>query len=314
MPPPATTGSILARSETGTAEPSRATTFPTAVIQVYRALCLQCHDSDGTGQVVRDALPKVPDFTEPKWQAGRSDTQLSRSILEGKGKSMPRMKDKLGSVDVQQLVAFVRGFRGGGQVVDDEPEEPSAPGPLAVAVQPAGSVPRATAPAPPSSKELSIREGGRFFPKFCARCHGADGRGSAVRDSLPAIPDFTARAWQETRTDPQLVVSILEGKGAEMPAFQDKLAREHGSRPGGLPPRVRPRDDATGWSRVGRFRGPFPTTHGGVPGPPATKRVPLSAVVPTQVQRSRATTFHRLLSDGAPALTRLEGKETRGIP
>src|SRR5437588_10526535 len=37
MPPPATTGSILAQSGTGTAEPNRATTFPEAVIQVYHA-------------------------------------------------------------------------------------------------------------------------------------------------------------------------------------------------------------------------------------------------------------------------------------
>src|SRR5205085_6467744 len=95
-PPPRATadraGSILARSEAGTAEPKRAPAVPATVIQVYRASCLQCHDVDGRGEAVRDTLPRVPDFTEPKWQAGRTDTQLSRSILEGKGKSMPRMK------------------------------------------------------------------------------------------------------------------------------------------------------------------------------------------------------------------------------
>jgi len=69
-------------------------------------------------------------------------------------------------------------------------------------------------------------QGRELFLTGCSSCHGADGKGSVVRDSLPAIPDFTARAWQESRTDPQLVVSILEGKGADMPAFQDKLARE----------------------------------------------------------------------------------------
>ena len=34
---------------------------------------------------------------------------------------MPRMRDKLGSVDVRQMVAFVRKFSGGKQIVDDEP-------------------------------------------------------------------------------------------------------------------------------------------------------------------------------------------------
>jgi mono/diheme cytochrome c family protein len=40
---------------------------------------------------------------------------------------------------------------------------------------------------------------------------------------MPAIPDFTSRAWQESRTNPQLNVSILEGKGTLMPAFRGRV-------------------------------------------------------------------------------------------
>jgi mono/diheme cytochrome c family protein len=187
---------------------------------------VQCHDVDGRGEIVRDTLPRIPDFTEPQWQAGRTEDQLSRSILDGKGKSMPRMKDKLGSVDVRQMVALVRGFRGGGQVVEGEPEEPLAPERPAAVVNSTGFIPRPAEPSPPSMAERSIREGSRLFQRSCAMCHGADGRGSGVRATMPAIPDFTARAWQERRTDPQLIVSILEGKGTNMPAFRDKVARE----------------------------------------------------------------------------------------
>jgi len=42
---------------------------------------------------------------------------------------------------------------------------------------------------------------------------------------MPTIPDFTRRAWQEGRRDPQLIISILDGKGVEMPPFRDKLTR-----------------------------------------------------------------------------------------
>jgi mono/diheme cytochrome c family protein len=170
-------------------------------------------------------MPKVPDFTDAAWHATRSDADLSRSILEGKGKSMPPMRGKLGSIDVGQLVAFVRAFRGGMQVVDDE-ENPAeaqrstAPAPATGAGSSAIEAPR------PNPKDLASREGGRTFLRTCATCHGSDGRGGEMRGSLPSIPDFTAGAWQVARNDPQLLVSVLEGRGTGMPPFRDKLSRD----------------------------------------------------------------------------------------
>ena len=113
-----------ARTEQATAAPARAPAFPEAVVRIFRTSCLQCHDSDGRGEAARDSLPQIPDFTAARWQVARSDAELSHSILEGKGKSMPRWKGKLGSVDVKQMVAFVRAFREGGQVVPDSEEPP----------------------------------------------------------------------------------------------------------------------------------------------------------------------------------------------
>jgi mono/diheme cytochrome c family protein len=43
---------------------------------------------------------------------------------------------------------------------------------------------------------------------------------------MPAIPDFTARAWQTTRETPQLSISILDGKGTLMPPWRSKLTLE----------------------------------------------------------------------------------------
>ena len=57
-----------------------------------------------------------------------------------------------------------------------------------------------------------------LFRQHCQRCHGADGTGRQG-----GLPVFTSRAWQERRTDVQLVVSILEGKGTGMPGFRGRL-------------------------------------------------------------------------------------------
>jgi mono/diheme cytochrome c family protein len=57
-----------------------------------------------------------------------------------------------------------------------------------------------------------------LFRQHCQRCHGADGTGRQG-----GLPVFTSRTWQERRTDVQLVVSILEGKGTGMPGFRGRL-------------------------------------------------------------------------------------------
>jgi mono/diheme cytochrome c family protein len=65
-----------------------------------------------------------------------------------------------------------------------------------------------------------------LYKKTCSKCHDADGKGTSARDSMPEIPDFTSALWQQSRTGAQLIVSILDGKGARMPAFADRLGRE----------------------------------------------------------------------------------------
>jgi mono/diheme cytochrome c family protein len=76
-----------------------------------------------------------------------------------------------------------------------------------------GAVGRATAAEP-------------LYAKFCQRCHGEDGRGTAVRDIFPKIPDFIAAGWQKQRSDVQLMASILAGKGVSMPSFRKHLSND----------------------------------------------------------------------------------------
>jgi mono/diheme cytochrome c family protein len=191
-------------------------------IQVYRASCVECHDLDGRGEFTRENLPAIPDFTDGKWQLSRSDAQLSHSILEGKGKSMPRMKKKLGAVDVTLMVALVRAFRDGKLKLEDEPDAPASSEKPAEAATTDGSA-RASSPVALGSNDKSAQQGSRLFQRSCSLCHGRDGKGAIARDSLPTIPDFTVRTWQQKRTNAQLRVSILDGKGTGMPAFRGKL-------------------------------------------------------------------------------------------
>ena len=202
------------------------------VVRIYRGACLRCHDSDGKGEVVRDLMNSIPDFADEAWHATRKDEDLRHSILEGKGKSMPAMRGKLGPVDVGQVVAFVRGFRGGEQSVEGDEAGSAASGTAAdpppgraadppVSTRPVSSA--AAAPRP-DREDARLREGSRTFQRACALCHGGDGRGATMRDALPRIPDFTAHAWQESRTDPRLVASVLDGRGTGMPPFQDRLS------------------------------------------------------------------------------------------
>jgi hypothetical protein len=74
-------------------------------ISLYNRYCIRCHGVDGTG--VWD-IPDVPDFTNARWQACRTDHQLVRSILEGRGAVMPPFR---GTLTLEQAWAMARYLR-----------------------------------------------------------------------------------------------------------------------------------------------------------------------------------------------------------
>jgi mono/diheme cytochrome c family protein len=206
---------------------------------IYGTFCFACHDTTGKGNPqIRISMPELPDFTATTWQKSRTDAELSQSILQGKGKFMLPMQDKLGTVDVKQMVALVRGFEGGKQVIPLE--APKAPGPPApvVATAPTVTAPAPIAPAPkvelplaapvapPGDTAARLRVGASIFRQFCFVCHGVDGTGTLMRPSMPPIPDFTSPAFQQERSDAQLLVSILDGKGTLMPANRGRVTDE----------------------------------------------------------------------------------------
>jgi mono/diheme cytochrome c family protein/uncharacterized membrane protein len=182
-------------------------------ISVFRAHCLECHDPDGRGESARELMRRIPDLTDSQWQDTRSDLDLARSIMEGK-RTMPAMKSKLRKGELENIVRLVRSFRDGRFQVseEDETENSSRTQPVEL-----------TTPGPVVNSPVSGRA---LFQRLCVLCHGADGTGSTARDQMLETPDFTDASWQARRGDAQLMESILDGKGSEMPPLREKISEE----------------------------------------------------------------------------------------
>jgi mono/diheme cytochrome c family protein len=207
---------------------------------IYGTYCFACHDTNGRGNpLIRQAMPELPDFTATAWQKDRTDAEFAQSILLGKGKFMLPMSDKLGTVDVKQMVALVRGFQDGKQIISVEaPKLPGPPAPVTVTAPSAilaTPLPKGQATASPVQVPLvalsedtaaRIRIGANVFRQFCFVCHGQDGKGTSMRPVLPPIPDFTSPTFHKEHSDAQLLISILDGKGAFMPANRGRVTEE----------------------------------------------------------------------------------------
>jgi mono/diheme cytochrome c family protein/uncharacterized membrane protein len=87
-----------------------AATGTPAARELFRQRCVRCHGADGTGSRFRRRQPDIPDFTDPAWQARRSDAQLLAGILDGKGEEMPPWRGKISEEQARGLVAYVRAF------------------------------------------------------------------------------------------------------------------------------------------------------------------------------------------------------------
>ena len=72
---------------------------------LYNRYCIRCHGVDGRG--IWD-IPDVPDFTNARWQASRTDAQLARMTIEGRGAVMPPFR---GTLTVEEAFAMARYLR-----------------------------------------------------------------------------------------------------------------------------------------------------------------------------------------------------------
>jgi mono/diheme cytochrome c family protein/uncharacterized membrane protein len=248
-------GAYAQTDSTGSSQRSTAAPVGTPIArELFKQHCAKCHGEDGTGSPARSLHPETPNFTARAWSGRLRDSQLQTSILDGKGDGMPAFRRKLNAEQVRQLVAHVRTFAPSkGKPGPDTHREPTSPSDfdeefhrneqemerlrkqfreLSKGETPRerpkpAEAPSRAEPVKPAAAEVvtapSVRE---LFRQHCTRCHGSDGSGSQVRHRKPELPDFTDRSWQARRSDDQLLASILDGKGKEMPPGRDKMSEE----------------------------------------------------------------------------------------
>jgi len=94
---------------------------------LYNRYCIRCHGVDGRG--IWD-IPDVPDFTNARWQASRSDGQLARMTLEGRGAVMPPFRGTLSLEEGWAMARYLRTFIPGTETPRPDlklPAKPAAP-------------------------------------------------------------------------------------------------------------------------------------------------------------------------------------------
>src|SRR5262249_45141514 len=94
------------------------------VASLYNRYCIRCHGVDGRG--VWD-IPDVPDFTNAHWMATRSDGQLARAILEGRGAVMPPVRGAMSLEESWAMARYLRTFIPGTEVSRPDTAPPSKP-------------------------------------------------------------------------------------------------------------------------------------------------------------------------------------------
>jgi hypothetical protein len=95
------------------------------IIGLYNRYCIRCHGVDGGG--VWD-IPDVPDFTSARWQACRSDAQLVRAILEGRGAVMPPFRGTMTLEEAWGMARYLRTFVPGTEASRPDTKQPEKPG------------------------------------------------------------------------------------------------------------------------------------------------------------------------------------------
>src|SRR5262249_26115605 len=84
-----------------------------ATASLYNRYCIRCHGVDGRG--VWD-MPGVPDFTNLRWQLSRSDDQIARITIEGRGAVMPPFRGTLTLEEAWAMARYLRTFVPGTEV------------------------------------------------------------------------------------------------------------------------------------------------------------------------------------------------------
>jgi mono/diheme cytochrome c family protein len=93
---------------------------------LFNRYCIRCHGVDGRG--VWD-IPGIPNLTNVRFQSSRSDDQLARAIMQGRGAVMPPFRGVFTLEEAWALARYVRSFIPGTEISRPDDNEPAKAGP-----------------------------------------------------------------------------------------------------------------------------------------------------------------------------------------
>jgi hypothetical protein len=114
----------------------------TVVMNLFNRYCIRCHGVDGRGAW---DIPGIPDFTDTRWQNYRTDAEIVRIIIEGRGAVMPQFRGAIALDEAWGLAHYLRSLVPGTEL--SRPEVRNPPGATAPATS-TPSAPTTAAPAP----------------------------------------------------------------------------------------------------------------------------------------------------------------------
>jgi mono/diheme cytochrome c family protein len=75
--------------------------------RLFLVACANCHGPDGTGQMMRQMMPKIGDLTSAELHGRMSDADIIALATNGRDK-MPAFKDTFKPEQIQLIVGYVR--------------------------------------------------------------------------------------------------------------------------------------------------------------------------------------------------------------
>ena len=76
--------------------------------------------------------------------------------------------------------------------------------------------------------DSTTRSAPELYGKYCASCHGKDGRAKSMKGKFAHARDLSDSKWQDDASDERIFNSIMNGRkdGGNMPAFVKKITEQ----------------------------------------------------------------------------------------